>query len=451
MNITEVLQFADELVFANQGKHLDDSQEVVVKGVWEGKTYEEIAEQSNRSERHVRDIGYKLWKILSEQLGEDIKKSNFRSTLERVYIKSSKFIGLVNHHNFHFCTQTFNQSNNNRESAPNNKSKLIYHDLALAPQIIKFYNRETEFKKLDKWIFNQDIGLISVLGLPGIGKTTLVKRFVDLNLEQFEVVIWKSLQFPKPLTLLVSDFLNVCQEEVKETLDDKLKQLFDIFTEKRCLIILDDVQNIFISGQFAGQYQSEYKKYQKFFTTITETQHQSNLILISQDKCAEMCCLDEELYYARCLELSGLDDVKIFNNTGLKDEESWSTLIKLYEGNPLYLKIIANSIKNIFNGYVAEFLDENELIITKDIQINLQLLFNKLSSKEQQIVLKLSNFDQPVYREDLKACLELSSTDFISSLESLQQRYLVAKIKGDRILFKLSPVFREYVKNCCKD
>ncbi|HBK65483.1 MAG TPA: ATPase domain-containing protein, partial [Cyanobacteria bacterium UBA11166] len=64
-----------------------------------------------------------------------------------------------------------------------------------------------------------------------------------------------------------------------------------------------------------------------------------------------------------------------------------------------------------------------------------------LSPTEKQIVLKLSNFDQPVSREDLKASLELSSTDFINGLESLQQRYLVTKIKDDQILFKLSTVF----------
>ena len=38
---------------------------------------------------------------------------------------------------------------------------------------------------------------------------------------------------------------------------------------------------------------------------ITETEHQSNVILISQEQCAEMECLDEELYPIKCLELSG--------------------------------------------------------------------------------------------------------------------------------------------------
>ena len=57
----------------------------------------------------------------------------------------------------------------------------------------------------------------------------------------------------------------------------------------------------------------------------------------------------------------------------------------------------------------------------------------------------------PVSREYLKQSLDLSSMDLINGLQSLQQRYLVRKIKEDKILFKLSSVFREYVKNCCQD
>ena len=52
----------------------------------------------------------------------------------------------------------------------------------------------------------------------------------------------------------------------------------------------------------------------------------------------------------------------------------------------------------------------------------------------------------PIFREDLRQSLNLSSVEFNNYLQSLQQRYLVTKIKSDKILFDLSPVFREYVK-----
>ena len=457
MNVTEILQFVDQLVFESTGRHLDNVQRAVVKGAYEGDTYNEIGEKNHFNKSHVGEIGGDLWKLLSEALGEDIKKTNFRSTFERLQITLSPITIQKdnkqnnNNNNFYFGLQPSNQSNN-QENTTNNQSKSDYNDLSLAPKIIKFYNRESELKTLTNWMFNQNIRLISVLGLSGIGKTALIRRFIDLNLEQFELIIWRSWKFPKSLDLLVNDLLKVCQQEAEETLDDKLKQLFDIFNQKRCLIILDDVHNIFISGQFAGQYQTEYKDYQKFFTMITETEHQSNIILISQEKCAEMHCLDQQLYPIKSLELSGLDDnISILDNTGLNNQDSWLKLIRLYEGNPTYLKNIVSLIQDVYDGEVADFLAENSLIITQNMQSHFNDLFNRLSPIEQQIILELSKLDQPISRENLKQNLPLSSVDFVKGLQSLQQRYLVTKIKEEKVMFKLSPVFREYVKNCCKD
>ncbi|MBE9144311.1 ATP-binding protein [Planktothrix mougeotii] len=460
MTIAEILQLADELVYTKKGKHLDDLQETIIKGLWEDQTYQEIAQESNRSESRVRNIAAKLLQLLSEELGENLEKANFRSTFNRLNISSSRNQHICHvtgtNHNFNYNPQIiFASKEDNPDNSNNSKTKSSYHDLTLAPQIIKFYNRETELQTISNWIFNQNKPLISVLGLSGIGKSYLVRRFIDLNLEQFEVIIWRSLKHPESLDLLIDDLLNFFEIEIKTNPNNKFKQLFDILTKKRCLIILDDVENIFITGEFAGQYQSQYQDYQNFFTKIIETHHQSHVILISQEKCKEMECLDEELYPVKCLELSGLDSSEILTNMGLKDEDSWQNLINLYEGNPFYLKTIANSIKNIYDGNVSEFLAENQdncgtgilPVITMQIQTNLQVLFNKLSPIEQQIVIKLSDSEQLVSREDLKTSLDLSSTDLINSLESLQQRYILQKIKGDKIMFKLDSIFREYVKN----
>jgi hypothetical protein len=156
----------------------------------------------------------------------------------------------------------------------------------------------------------------------------------------------------------------------------------------------------------------------------------------------------EELYPVKCLELSGLNDAKILENTGLKNQDNWLNLIDLYEGNPTYLKDIVGLIKDVFNGEVAEFLAENSLIITKKMQSQLKQLFTRISPIEQQIVLQLSKFETPVSREELKETLDLSSMEFINGLQSLQKRYLVRKINEKKILFNLSPVFKEYVINC---
>ena len=37
MDVKEVLRFADEMVLAKTGEHLDDLQKAILGGVWEGQ------------------------------------------------------------------------------------------------------------------------------------------------------------------------------------------------------------------------------------------------------------------------------------------------------------------------------------------------------------------------------------------------------------------------------
>lgn len=87
MNIEESLRLVDEIVFAETGRHLSSFQTAVIKGVWKSKTYKQIATNSQYSERHSRDVGYKLWKVLSRHLETIVCKSNFLATIERLYVK----------------------------------------------------------------------------------------------------------------------------------------------------------------------------------------------------------------------------------------------------------------------------------------------------------------------------------------------------------------------------
>ncbi|MDD1468705.1 ATP-binding protein, partial [Dolichospermum sp. ST_sed5] len=195
MNVTEILQFVDGLVFTQTEKHLDDLQKKIIEEIFRGKTYRQIADIYDYDEGYIGDESRQLFKILSEQLGEDINKSNFCWTIERV--RNSGIFNAGNHNNINWCPND-NQSNYHQQNNNNiDNSKKSEYDLTLAPQIINFYNRETEIKTIFNWIFNQNIHLISILGLSGIGKTTIVKRFVDLHLDKFEVIIWRSLKYPK--------------------------------------------------------------------------------------------------------------------------------------------------------------------------------------------------------------------------------------------------------------
>lgn len=448
MNITEVLQLIDERLIERDKKPLNTIQKAIFEGSWQGQSYQEIGNEYHRSESHIREEGAKLWKLLSEVLEKDIKKSTSRSVLERVYIKSLKNSNIysINGNNNNLCptenTRLYNE--NDLNSNNNSQYSQTYHDLTLAPQIIDFYDRENELATISNWVFKQNTRLIAVLGLGGIGKTTLIKRFIDINLEQFEVVIWKSFKFPKSLDLWLNDLLNTCQKEPKESTDNKIQQLLEVLSNHKCLIVLDDFQNLFAVGQMAGNYQPEYSSYQHFLKLIAEIQHQSHFILISQEKSAEMNYLNQENSPIQCLELSGFEAIDFLENKGLQDGERWLELIQLYEGNPFYLIDIAVLIKDVFDGKVNDFLAENSLVITKKMQSHLKQIFGRCSPLAQQIALELSKVDQPLSREELKNNLDLSASDLINGLQSLQQRYLIQR---EQNRFQLSSIFKAYIKS----
>ncbi|MFM6280404.1 MAG: ATP-binding protein, partial [Dolichospermum sp.] len=104
-------------------------------------------------------------------------------TIERV-TNCSKIVSFEN--NNINCYSHHQKSNHYQEDHHPKQSKSYYHDLTVSPKITRFYGREKELELIFKFIVNQNTHLISILGLPGIGKTSLVKRFVDLNLDKFE-------------------------------------------------------------------------------------------------------------------------------------------------------------------------------------------------------------------------------------------------------------------------
>ena len=134
MTVDEVVKFVDKIVFEKTGKHLDDIQTAVVEGTWKRQTYDYIASEYNLSSSHVGDVGSELWQLLSEILHEDIKKTNFCSTLERIYIKSSQNPNICIGNNYYYSSQTLNQPNKEDDKSNiNTENKLSSYDLTLAP------------------------------------------------------------------------------------------------------------------------------------------------------------------------------------------------------------------------------------------------------------------------------------------------------------------------------
>lgn len=83
MNVEEALAIADEAVSKKTGNSLTDLQRSIFREAWKGDTYETIADILNNCPQHIKNEGAKLWKLLSDALGEKVSKTNFKAALER--------------------------------------------------------------------------------------------------------------------------------------------------------------------------------------------------------------------------------------------------------------------------------------------------------------------------------------------------------------------------------
>jgi ABC-type glutathione transport system ATPase component len=208
MNLEEVLKLADEIVFAKTGQHLDDLQQAVLLGSLQREKYKEIAKDFDCSESRVREVGAELWQILSEQLGEEVNKSNVRSAMERW--QNSNVLNFAQNvsGSFNICGESRhppdipNSHPHNEETSNSLQTKTLYQDLSEMPELGAFYDspsgdsfasRTPELETLTTWILQQRCRLIALTGISGIGKTTLAVQLVQQIKDEFEYVIWCSL------------------------------------------------------------------------------------------------------------------------------------------------------------------------------------------------------------------------------------------------------------------
>ncbi|HEY9296822.1 MAG TPA: hypothetical protein VIQ31_10690 [Phormidium sp.] len=83
MDSPQILQFVDEAVYTNTGKRLNNLQRRIIAGILNRQRYADVAETYGYSSQHVKKASYELLQMLSELLGEQVKKSNLESVIER--------------------------------------------------------------------------------------------------------------------------------------------------------------------------------------------------------------------------------------------------------------------------------------------------------------------------------------------------------------------------------
>ena len=86
------LNIVDATVFSQASRHLKNIEIEVLRGAWEGKTYDEIALDVGYTPEYIKhDVGPKLWRILSTSFGEKVNKTSLIALLaSKAQVNSSR-------------------------------------------------------------------------------------------------------------------------------------------------------------------------------------------------------------------------------------------------------------------------------------------------------------------------------------------------------------------------
>lgn len=195
MNIEQVINFVDAAVYANTNKHLKDVEVLILQGSWQGQKYYEIAEANDYSAKYIQqDKGPKLWKLLSEALGEEVSKTNFRAAVERKWRSHDKAVP-----QFQEPIPSDSEPEVEEKTAPDfvGRKEVIADkrgDWKEAVDVLVFYGRAEELNELQQWVVDNRCRLETLLGMGGIGKTALYVKLTEQIQDEFEYFIWRLLR-----------------------------------------------------------------------------------------------------------------------------------------------------------------------------------------------------------------------------------------------------------------
>ena len=130
--------------------------------------------------------------------------------------------------------------------------------------------------------------------------------------------------------------------------------------------MLDNLESVLEEGEGSGHFRPGYEGIGRFLQLSAETEHQSCVLLTSREKPIQLIAPEGIRSPVRALRLArlGADACE----TLLKEKEvkgrtaDRTQLIEAYAGNPLALKIVTQTIIDLFDGEIGTFLEHGEVI-----------------------------------------------------------------------------------------
>ncbi|MGB8700521.1 MAG: NB-ARC domain-containing protein [Thermosynechococcaceae cyanobacterium] len=417
MDVEEAIGLVETILGEDR---LSKLQIKVLEQVWVERSYQEIATSIGYEVGYIKQTGSQLWRSLSQAFGEKITKNNVQFILSRK------------------VKETLEARRATKSTPETDYFRIPVTDWGEAADVASFQGRHAELERLEQWIERDRCRLIGLFGMGGIGKTSLSVKLAQRLEHRFEAIIWRSLRNAPTIETLLADILQflspLSESPIPSVFDEQRLRLLTQLRNRRCLIVLDNMETVLQSGDRQGGYQPGYDGYGQLLKCIGETSHQSTFLLTSREKPKGFAIEEGINWPIRSLALAGLSEGCIQEVLTAKghffgSRSAWKVLNDRYAGNPLALKMVASVIQDCFGGNLETFLEmlRQSTCVFGDIRDLLVSQIHRLSGLEQQVMYWLAIAREPVTLADLQTDLQphCSLTALIEALTALERRSLI--------------------------
>jgi LuxR family glucitol operon transcriptional activator len=251
MTVEEALAEIEAIL--EQGR-LNKVQDIVFRQSWEGHSYMDIAKSAGYDPGYIKDTGSKLWKLLSDALGEKVTKQNLQGALRRmVQAKSGK-------------------SGGESGEALSSFSKALPLQNLPVRDFSELIGRDREIQQLiDLLSFDSPIHCVSIEGIGGMGKTTLALSAAYSYLETcrqseqndtsvFDAIVFTSAKQQRltPHGILprlrsehsLQDLFRTIARTFNRSdlllrdFDEQLEQIQELLSRQRTLLVIDNLETV---------------------------------------------------------------------------------------------------------------------------------------------------------------------------------------------------------------
>lgn len=229
MTPEEAFEFINKIYFEKHRQYLSENEKQVIYGVWQGQTYQAIADEIHLAHQSVKDIGNNLNQQIGNIVDIKIRKNNFKSTVEQLYNNKKR-----------------NSELTSSPELPNSISpeNPFYPLNGAIDNENLFFNRQPTIKRVFELL--QSGSSVAIIGESQVGKSSLLKAISRQSNRLNELQrqpIYLDLQ---PLENEEDFYCYLCDEIGID--DCRGFQLKRALKNRRLLLLLDEVDKIAGNG-----------------------------------------------------------------------------------------------------------------------------------------------------------------------------------------------------------